>query len=118
MFQYQIEDMRRTIEKLLEVKRPPEKVGIKLEHAEFLKLEFGYGKPLNEKKNGIIRTGGVVYGSVVMVKLHDLFLALKGAVGVDSEDYEQSRQRRKRKQETEIPSDPGREAQNSESNHG
>ncbi len=109
MFQYQIEDMRKAINKLVARPRPAESVLIKRAHAEHLGVAFRNSPPVNEKKNGIIRPGKV-YGSVVWVQLGELFLALKGAVGVDNEDYEQSKERRGEKQEQLPAGGPAGEA--------
>lgn len=84
MFQYQINSMRETINRLLRSTNPPQRVAILREHAEFLGIDFHYSKPLNEvRPSGLV--AGVAYGSVVMVKLADVFTALQNAVGIDEQ---------------------------------
>lgn len=89
MFDYQIRSMRATIDKLLKNEPPPEKVGIKRDHAEYLKVDFSTAAPINEVSAAGIRPG-VLYGSIVMVGLHPLYIALKDAVGVDNERSNQT----------------------------
>jgi hypothetical protein len=84
MFQYQIDSMRETINRLLRATNPPQRVAILREHAEFLGIDFHYSKPLNEvRPSGLV--AGVAYGSVAMVKLADVFTALQNAVGIDEQ---------------------------------
>ncbi len=88
MFSYQINSMRNTIDRQLTGRHPPQRVGILREHAEFLGVSFEYAERVNEvRPSGLV--AGVPYGSVVMVRLQDLFLALKTAVGIDDRKSEE-----------------------------
>lgn len=93
MFQYQIEDMRKTVDKLLARKPPPEVVLIKRDHAEHLGVDFHYVDAVNEvRPSGL--SMGIPYGSVVRVKVYELYLKLKQARGIDADDYEVSQRER------------------------
>lgn len=85
--------MRRSVASLLKQPKPPEVVLIKRDHAEHLGLEFFYVHSVNEVSSiGIER--GLMYGSVVRVKLHDLYMKLQTAIGIDADDYESSKRER------------------------
>ncbi len=75
--------MRATIGKLLKQHTPPTEVGVMREHAEYLGCKY-HGAP-SIKPKGF--TGGIVpgkqIGGVVMVRLQDIYKALKNAKGID-----------------------------------
>lgn len=83
MFAYQIRSMRATINRLLKQRRPPSQVGILLEHATYLKCKFHFAKSV--RPEGLEREPllGKPFGSMVMVRLQDIYQALKNAKGID-----------------------------------
>lgn len=61
------------------------RVSIKRAHAEELGVDFQKSPPINEVHTHGIIGPGVLYGSVVSVKLFDLYRALKKAKGEDEQ---------------------------------
>ncbi len=87
MFQYNIDDMRDAIGRIVARERPPEIVRIKLIHAEYLGVKWWFSKPIEEKRTRRSKVvTGVPYGTVVCVYVLDLYNALKDAQGVEVKD--------------------------------
>lgn len=85
MFEFQIRSMRQTINKLLKQRRPPAEVGIMLEHANYLECKFHAAPSIRPAGYSGCGIPGKPVGSMVMVRLSDLYNALKKAKGIDEQ---------------------------------
>ena len=86
MLQYQVDSMRTSINRLLLRIVPPKSVGILKDHAKYLGVPYQASTPVSEPGLSKRVPRGVNHGSVVMVKLEHLYLALRAAKGVDSKE--------------------------------
>lgn len=85
MLSFQVRDMQKTIQKLLNRKRPPIEVMILKGHADYLGVAYTRGPKADRPESWMLDEGKPL-GQVVRVKVADLFVALKDAKGVDEQE--------------------------------
>lgn len=83
MLGFQVRDMRRTIGKLLNQKRPPTSVMILQGHAEYLGVTPLPRNPNPAKDDYQVDLDGKKYGPLCKVETSKLLVALQTAKGVD-----------------------------------